>query len=285
MNQLSLVSKDGIPGDAQALIKEILVVLRERTGCDFARYRSATVYRRILNRMISLGIDSLGDYLQRLQTIEEEAARLLERVTIKVSRFYRNPATFHLLRREVLPEIARRRAGAPLRIWSAGCGCGEEAYTLAMLLDEVDVPGIVEASDIDPIALEAARAATYRTDALADLPADLAERYVEPVEVRGRQSFRVRRFVAERVRFSRHDITTPLPLPNGPRFDLICCRNVLIYLQRDTHEETQRHLRDALVPGGYLCLGEAESPAAGVAASFESFARKSCLFVYSNGAR
>jgi chemotaxis methyl-accepting protein methylase len=108
-------------------MQEILRLLLERTGIDFASYCRGTVRRRILNRMISLGSDSLDDYVSRLHGSEEEAVRLAERITIKVSRFYRNASTFDRVRSELLPELAATRS-APLRLWSAGCGHGEEAY-------------------------------------------------------------------------------------------------------------------------------------------------------------
>src|SRR5690606_3832764 len=163
---------------ADALVQAILDVLRLRTGCDFSRYRRATMHRRIRNRMIALGIASLPEYLARIEDAEDEALPLLERLTIKVSRFYRNRATFALLRTHVLPHLARDRGGAPLRMWSAGCGCGEEAYSLAMLLEEAALPGFVVASDIDPAALGAARAAAYPAEALAELPPELRERFL-----------------------------------------------------------------------------------------------------------
>src|SRR5690606_32339232 len=104
--------------EAASVVDDIIALVRHRTGIDFSQYRRTTVERRIGNRMISIGAASLHAYLDRLRVDWEEALRLLERLTIKVSRFYRNARTFDALADEVLPALAHARAGAPLRIWS-----------------------------------------------------------------------------------------------------------------------------------------------------------------------
>lgn len=260
------------------LVRAVLSVLHERTGVDFAQYRTGTVTRRIHNRMISAGIDSLEAYLSHLRASHDETLPLVERLTIKVSRFYRNRATFDLLREQVLPDLARcgRRAGRDgLSIWSAGCGCGEEAYTLAMLLEEHGIPGTVEASDIDPGALDAARAGIYPQAALAELPPAFLS-YLEPVAGKG-ERHRVVDAVRRRLRFSRHDLTAAAPPPGAP-FDLVSCRNVLIYFDREAQVRTLAKLRSALSDGGCLCLGEAEWPHAAVAATLATVSAKLRVF-------
>src|SRR5690606_23549381 len=108
---------------------------------------------RIQSRMTSVGVASLAEYGRLLESSEREAFELLERITIKVSRFYRNRAAFELIRTRLLPALARR--GERLRVWSAGCGRGEEAWSLAMLLEDAGLEGTVHASDVDPGALAA----------------------------------------------------------------------------------------------------------------------------------
>ncbi len=220
--------RTGADGTDPELIAEILAVLHDRTGVDFTRFRPATVRRRIFNRMISAGSASLPEYAALLRTSDREAPLLLERITIKVSRFYRNHHVFDLLRARVFPRLAGLRR--PVRIWSAGCGCGEEPYTLAMLLDESGLEGEVLATDIDPGALDSARRATYARSALAELPATLATRHFAPAP-EGRERLVVAPGIRDRVRFRPHDLTSPLP-PEGERFDLVSCRMVLIYLER-----------------------------------------------------
>jgi chemotaxis methyl-accepting protein methylase len=256
-------------------VSTILAVLRERTGMDFTRYRVATVQRRIANRMISVGADSFEDYLTLLRDSEEEPALLLNRVSSKVSRFYRNRASFDLLRTRVLPDLAR--SGAPLRIWSAGCGCGEEPYSLAMLLEQAGLPGAIEATDIDPAALAAAEGAVYAVEAAAELPAELGARYLAPVFNGSRHMVAVARQVRERVRFAAHDLLSR-SIPDDGRFDLVSCRNVLIYLQADVREQVLGTLRRAVRPGGYVFLGEAEWPSEALSASLESLGHSARLF-------
>jgi chemotaxis methyl-accepting protein methylase len=264
------------------LFDSIASVMRNRTGVDFGCYRPATVRRRIRNRMISVGTTSVGDYLRLLRASEQEADRLLERVTIKVSRLYRNPGVFDLLREQILPRLAMQRAGKPLRIWSAGCARGEEPFTLAMLLEDAGVAGTVLASDIDRLALGIAAQGVVDADALSELPRSLRERFVvEGHDDTARISARVR----QRIRFEHRDLTRPLPASMGLRFDLVCCRNVLIYLKRAVQDRVQRTLRAALAPGGVLCLGEAEWPSAEVLPSLIVMQRTARLFQASARAR
>jgi chemotaxis methyl-accepting protein methylase len=246
-------------------IGQMLAVVRSRTGVDFASYREPTLYRRILNRMAALGIARHDEYLQLLEGSEAEAGRLLERITIKVSRFYRHGPTFDLLRGQVMPRLAA--LGRPVRAWSAGCGRGEEAYTLAMLLDEASIEGSVEATDIDPRALEWALGGVYAAEAAAELPAALRERYLDCASGRRKPALRVRARLRERVRFSLGDLAAP-QAARAP-FDLVCCRNVLIYWLPEMQARLLAAVRAALAPGGYLCLGEAEWPSPEAAAGLE----------------
>lgn len=258
-----------------AAFHAILEVLHARTGTDFSRYRLSTVARRVANRMISVRAETFEHYLTLLRANDGEAFQLLERVTIKVSRFYRNRATFDALRANVLPTLRQLRHPESLRIWSAGGGCGEEAYTLAMLLDEAGIPGSIEATDIDARALSTARTAHYPAAAIAELPADLRDRYLET----SGDHYVVSCAARSRVRFSHHDLTLSGDVPGGSApFDLVCCRNVLIYFDRETQERALRRLRAAVRDGGFLCLGEAEWPPVSIAASLIAFPHTTRLF-------
>jgi chemotaxis methyl-accepting protein methylase len=254
----------------------VLQLVRDRTGVDFSQYRRATVERRVHNHMVSIGTPAPADYLALLQSSEEATFALLERLTIKVSSFYRNPATFDEMRSRVIPELMAFRT-APLRVWSAGCSRGEEAYTIAMLMSEAGADGSIIATDIDEKALEVGEAGLYEANSIATLPSDLAERYLEPVSLHGRPVLRVVDSIRARVRFLRHDVTKDAA-PAPGEFDLLSCRNVLIYLQRDLHHAVLRTLRDSIAAGGFLCLGEAEWPAPDIMASLSPFPRKTRLF-------
>ncbi|HSE03721.1 MAG TPA: protein-glutamate O-methyltransferase CheR [Methylomirabilota bacterium] len=238
---------------APAILDEILSIVRTRRGIDFAGYRRGTLERRLANRLLAAGEPDARRYLDRLRASDEEIDRLIEVLTIKVSRFYRNAEVFDALRDDLLPELAARFAPARLRAWSAGCGRGEEAYTLAMLLDEAG--GTVDATDIDEAALVVARTGRYGPDAFAELPAALLRFVRTPPE---EPAWSVVPALQRRVHFAHHDLGGAARAPGGQRYHLVCCRNVLIYFDASLQGHANRLLIDSLVPGGLLCLGEAE---------------------------
>lgn len=256
-------------------LEEVLARVRACTGLDFSCYREPTMRRRVRNRMIALGLRTVRQYLEVLAREPAEARHLVERLTIKVSRFYRNPAVFDLLRERVLPALAQARGGAPLRLWSAGCGRGEEPYTLAMLLDTLEIPGRVLATDIDPFALEAASEGVYAHEATLELPAAMRDRFLQADDEGTR--WRVTPALRQRVEFCRHDLLGPLQ-PREGSFDAVACRNLVIYLQRAMHERAMVNLRRALAADGVLVLGEAEWPAAAIEASLEPVAARLRVF-------
>lgn len=237
-------------------LRDVLTLVSERTGADFRGQRRAMLERRIVNHMVTCAAASPEAYLETLRADDAVVWALLERLTIKVSRFFRNPPVFEALRHAVVPALRRERGSAPLRAWSAGCARGQEAYSLAMLLQEVGGPWSVLATDVDPASLAAARTGTFGVADAADVPAELAARHLAPLED-GRLA--VDAGVASGVRFGAHDVTSPRGLPEG-RFDLVCCRNVLIYFVPEAQARIFALLLGRLAPGGYLCLGEAEWP-------------------------
>ena len=231
-----------------AILQHVLAA----TGLDFSQHRRGTIERRLKNRMASLAIGSRDAYLEHLRAHRDEPGALVDRLTIKVSRFYRNAATFDRLRDTVLPALAATSPGRPLAIWSAGCARGEEAYTLAMLLEAARLPGGVIATDIDAAALAAAAKAEYPRASLRELPADL--RCFVELGARAGVS-RVSESIRARVAFRHGDIAEPFA---PGRFALVACRNVLIYLSPEARARALARLEAALAPGGYLVLGEAE---------------------------
>ncbi len=264
---------------ADAVLAAIVEVVRSRRGTDFGGYRPETVRRRVLNRALSAGAVTLEAYLDRLRSDPAEVGELVQRLTIKVSRFFRNPGCIPPLR-AALAARAAQVAGRPLRAWSAGCGRGEEAYTLAILLAELDprpAPGQVIGTDIDPSALRVAAAARYGPEAIADLPPDLARRHLE-VEPGGGGAHRVRDALLERVTLRLHDLTRVAVPPAGGGFDLVSCRNTLIYFRPPVHASVERLLLRGLAPGGLLWLGESEWPSAEAARRLEVVDRRARLF-------
>jgi chemotaxis methyl-accepting protein methylase len=238
------------PALVATALDDVLRVVQTRAGLDFTGYRRSTLARRLQHRLIAVRASDVEEYLHRLRTTETELDALVASLTIKLSRFYRNAAVFDALRGGLLADLRARFAPSPLASWSAGCGRGEEAYTLAMLLG--DEPGHVWATDIDSLALVAARAARYPPEAFAELPASLTP-FVERSDP---QAWTVVPAVRRRVEFARDDLGAAEP--SEPRFHLVLCRNVLIYFTPALQRRALRRLIESLRPGGLLCLGEAE---------------------------
>lgn len=241
----------------RGVTEDILHTVQCAAGVDFSGYRAQTVERRIRNRMMTLGIHDLAAYHRLLRESAEEVQSLIARLTIKVSRFYRNPPVFDAIRSDVLPRLAQ--LGRPVRVWSAGCARGEEAYTLAMLLEDAAIPGEVIATDIDPLALLAAREARFEAAVVSDLPSEWAALFLEPIGHRAQTTYQVRDAIRTRVTFEHADLTTASSNAAAP-FDLICCRNALIYWNANVQRAIFGHLLSNLHQGGWLCLGEAEWP-------------------------
>jgi chemotaxis protein methyltransferase CheR len=258
MNPAPESSSEYYPPD----LARILAVARERSGVDFQGYRPSTLERRVQSRMRALSTSTYAEYLELLREEPGEVDVLLNRLTIKVSRFFRNAETYRLLHAIMLERWRSARRDDGFTIWSAGCGHGEEPYSLAMLLSELSGPrpaGAVWGTDIDPAALEVARARCYPPETLEETPPSLRARYLAESR-HPRRSYRVTDAVASLVTFQLHDLTAAAEPPWGGGFDLICCRNVLIYLTPAVQRRVLELLLASLAPGGHLCLGKAEQP-------------------------
>jgi chemotaxis methyl-accepting protein methylase len=256
------------------LLSSVLALVERRRHLDLTRYRRPTLSRRLANRMIAAGAASDEAYWRLLEDDPEEIDRLLTALTIKVSRFYRNAPVFDALRTTVIPELRHRAGAGALRVWSAGCANGEEAYTLALLAAP---PAWIDATDIDEPALAAARAGRYPPASLAELPLELAGPLGDWTSA-GAGGVTVDARLRARVRFSWHDVAQrSLPPPGGP-YHLVCCRNVLIYLTPEAQRTATAVLVENLCPGGVLCLGEAEWPVGEHGAELEVIDRRTKLF-------
>lgn len=268
------------PSVDPAALESLLEVLLERDGLNLSGYRRSTLARRVQNRVIASGEPTLAAYVARLRADPAETALLLDRVTIKVSRFFRN--------REAVLAVSRALAGAVgrgprrLRVWSAGCGRGEEPYTLAMVLADLGQlaagPPAVVATDVDPGALEAARRATYDPAALEEVPPAARARWFGPVLSPAGPRWRVAEEIRRRVSLERHDLARAVRPAWGGPFDLVACRNTLIYFDPPLQHRALTLLCASLVPGGLLWLGEAEWPAGPSAARLVALDRRARLF-------
>lgn len=227
--------------------------LRSRNGPDLGRYKPAYALRRVQARVRALGMSDLGAYARHMEAHPEEADRLGRSLNVKVTWFFRNASFFGLLAARVLPEILAHAPRAAA-IWSAGCATGEEAYSIAMLLASRagGRAAWVLGTDRDQAAIGRARRGEYAAACLRFIPPDLARRYMEPA---GPDRVRVRPEAARLVRFRAAEL---LEVPRRPAFDLVVCRNVLIYFDASHQKEILARLVASLRPGGYLALGRAE---------------------------
>jgi two-component system CheB/CheR fusion protein len=250
----------GLPlsGDGDEL-PSFLDRIREQTGLDFSAYKQATIVRRLQRRMAAVGVQTLPDYRRYVDRHRDEAGQLAASLLIKVTEFFRDPDLFEMLRDQVLPQlIADARERGDLRIWSAGCATGEEAYSLAMLVadllgDELDtLPVRIFATDIAAEALDLARRGIYPESALQGMSPDMIERHFTHVD----GVHQVHRRVRELMVFGEHDLGRRAPFP---RIDLVLCRNVLIYFTADLQRRALQRFAFALRPGGYLVLGKSET--------------------------
>ena len=225
----------------------------EQRGLPVSSYREPCLRRRLAVRMRARGVHTFGDYASLLDRVPEELDLLLDALTINVTRFFRNPETYAVLRQRVVPELAG--PGGRLAVWSAGSASGEEAYSLAILFAERAGRARVriDASDLDPGALAAAERAEYSPAAVADVPPELRATAFAP----GGPPYRVTDRVRRLVRLVRHDLTRD-PAPSPP-YQLIVCRNVVIYFERPAQERLFELFYEALVPGGWLLLGKVET--------------------------
>lgn len=231
-------------------------------GLALADYKEKVLRRRIAVRMRARGAETYGAYGDLLRKDPAELEQLKDALTINVTRLYRNPETWDRLRTLVLPELLARREGA-VRVWSAGCSSGEEPYTLALCLaEEAERMGKhlwahkarIVATDIDELVMGRARVGRYPSSAFLEIPPDLTAKYFRPVGVDDREVVpALKRMVDVR----RQDLLREPP-PNPP-YDLVVCRNVVIYFDRDGQDRIFAGFIDALAPGGYLLLGKVET--------------------------
>jgi len=251
----------GIQGKLEAeAFDGLRTVVLQAGGIDLNLYKDKCVLRRITVRQRSCGVPTLRGYLKLVSQNPLERGRLVRALTIHVSQFFRNPSTFRAVQESVLPNIlADKKAGGgrALRLWSVGCACGEEPYSLAILLLEVGARAVqqystaIYATDIDSDSLNRAKEARYQAHSLANVPSRWRQRYF----VQEGDRYLVVPEVRSLVFFKGHNILDPLPFR---RIDLVACRNVLIYMTEALQERVLLSIYEALTPGGFLILGKVE---------------------------
>ncbi|HMF25597.1 MAG TPA: chemotaxis protein CheB [Pseudolabrys sp.] len=241
------------------VLRRVLSHLRVRTGHDFSKYKQSTVLRRIARRMQVSRTETLQDYYEFLRDNAEEAQALLGDLLISVTTFFRDAEAFQVIVKEALPGLFNDKdPSEPIRVWVCGCATGEEAYSMAILLleevanYELRPPIQIFGSDLDSRALAFAREGRFP----AAIEADVSEERLRRFFVHEGDHYRVRQEVRDIVLFAIHDLLKDPPFSH---VDLISCRNVLIYLDRDLQDQVCTTFHYALNPAGYLLLGSSET--------------------------
>jgi len=242
-------------------LKKIFVLLRAQTGHDFSRYKQNTINRRIERRMAVHQIEQVDDYIQFLRKEPSEVEALFHDLLIGVTNFFRDPVAFMALEEEVIVRLlSNKPPGATIRVWVPGCSTGEEAYSIAILLQErmdalkTNFKLLVFATDIDSRAIESARTGIYPASIAADIAPERLTRYF--IEEPGGGFFRINKLIRDMLVFSEQDVIKDPPFS---RIDLISCRNLLIYMGPELHKKLLPLFHYALNPGGFLFLGSSES--------------------------
>jgi len=240
----------------------IRAFLYQASGIKLADGKESLVKSRLMKRLRMLGLSSFDAYLEYLKTDSSECERraLIESLTINNTSFFREPQHFAFLRERILPRL--ESANRKIRIWSAGCSSGEEPYSIAIVLREA-LPDVdrrdvrILATDISTKILGEAREAIYEHYELKDVGPGLIKKYLTCTCARPVRHYRVNENVRKMVRFAQLNLMADWPM-KGP-FDVIFCRNVMIYFEKPTQQWLVQRFWELLEPGGYLLLGHSES--------------------------
>jgi len=255
-----------MPGMDDSEFERWASLLEKRTGVVVPLARKTFLVTSVRGRMRETGHTNFADYFSDLQKIPEGAIEwttLVDRLTVHETHFFRHPPSFELIAKDWLPKATAAAQGA-LHAWSVGCSSGEEAYTLAMVLDRSIVaaktaksPKVyfgVTATDVSLPALAVGRAALYPQQKIGEIPEDYREIYCEPLDG---DTFRIVETLRKRVGFAQFNL---LDVARAPlkRLDLIFCQNVLVYFARERRRELLAAFANLLKPGGLLVLGSGE---------------------------
>ncbi|MEI7556225.1 CheR family methyltransferase [Candidatus Chlorohelix sp.] len=241
-------------------LQPFLQLVRDHSGLDFRSYKSATILRRIQRRIAATNSVDLNGYIRYLKETPSEYGLLVNNFLIKVTEFMRDPEFFDYLREHVLPELVEysRVHNKELRIWSAGCATGEEAYSLAILVAQVLEDELNEftikifATDLDSAAIAFARQGVYPKQSLQKFPPELITSYFNELD----NSYEIKKQIRSLVVFGEHDLGQRSPFP---RIDMVVCRNVLIYFSRELQQYALQLFAFSLRDGGILALGKTET--------------------------
>lgn len=245
------------------LFNDLIKRISSEYKVDFSGYKSDFILNRIEDRLQAHNITNFSDYLKIVENDDLEYRALAGLLTIHVTRFFRNSYTFDLFKNEYAPEIAGK--GGPIRIWSAGCSTGEEPYTMGIIFTElfrergVSLPYKIFATDIDPAAIENAKAGIFSRSALIEARLEIVDRYFELIN----GMYHLIPDIRPLVSFSLHDVASPVnPAPSDSvygDFDVALCRNVLIYFNDNLQALALHNIHKSLKKGGIVILGQSEA--------------------------
>jgi len=253
------IAREGKPDES--MLPEVLKLIEKSCHYDFNNYKTPTILRRIGRRMGMLNYKKFSDYIEFLRQSPEECRSLGKEFLIGVTKFFRDEAAFSILREDVIPELVRhKKEGEVMKIWVTACSTGEEAYSIAILVDDLlqqlgrslDVK--IFATDIDPEAIETASRGIYPNTAVAGIEDHLLKRYF----TREGTNVIVHPALRKQIVFARHNILKDPPFIKN---DLITCRNMLIYMNNILQKKVLSTLQFSLNTGGTLFLGPSEIPA------------------------
>lgn len=252
--------------DAALLLNErdfgtIRKIIADYAGIKLSPQKRNMVYNRLLRRLRARGLSSFSDYLELVQREgSDEREPFVNALTTNLTAFFREPHHFELLLAHARQRAGKR--GAPLRCWSSACSTGEEAWSIAMVLREAECAGEVLGTDIDTDVLNTAQAGVYRSERAAALAPERLRRHFLRGTGDNDGLVSVRSELRSLVRFGQLNLQSPA-WPALERFDVIFCRNVVIYFDREYQKKLLGRFADLLVPGGLLMVGHSESfPAA-----------------------
>jgi len=254
----------------------IFQLLQEESGSDFSNYKQTTLARRLHRRMTVNKLEELDDYILLLERSHDEREALFKDILISVTSFFRDPEAFEKLREIIRTIVLNANRSEGIRVWIPGAATGEEAYSIAILFEEVMhaenilLPFQIFATDLDTAALAKGRRATYSANLLRDVPAHIVQEYF----IRKDDTFQVVKRIRERVVFARQDVIKDPPFS---RIDLISCRNLLIYLVPGAQKRLFSMFHYVLKKTGYLFLGKSET-IAGLSELFEPIDKRVRIF-------
>ncbi len=230
---------------------QFIANIKRKTGIDLALYKEAQMKRRLTSLRLKRGYNNFATYFEALSKDQELLYEFLDRMTINVSEFYRNPSRWEVLQNKILPRLYQE--SKKLKLWSAACSTGEEPYTLALVLlaKQFQREAAILATDIDEGAIAKAKQGVYSDRSLQDCPKDLLARYFQKDGITYQISPEIKRMVT----FKQHNLLAD-PFDSG--FDLIICRNVMIYFTEEAKHELYHKFSRALRPGGVLFVGSTE---------------------------